>query len=30
MTMKKKPSKVLESSDNKDFILKVTKEEYTL
>jgi len=30
MTMKKKPEKMLDSSDRKDFILKVTKEEYTL
>lgn len=30
LTMKKKPAKVLESSDNNDFIIKVTKEEYTL
>lgn len=29
MTMKKKPAKVLDTSDN-DFIIKVTKEEYTL
>lgn len=30
LTMKKKPAKVLDSSDNRDFIIKVTKEEYTL
>ena len=29
MTMKKKPTKVTEAGDN-DFILKVTKEEYTI
>jgi len=30
MTMNKKPEKMLDSSDRKDLILKVTKEEDTL